>query len=473
MSEISGLASETLDMVVETLQEVLNKHLTPERILELDSQEAFPTDVVRELLSPDVGMHLLFFPEAVGGLGGGARDVCRVSEEMAAIDLGVATAFLAIFLGIEPLLVGGTEQQRQRWLESVAEEGKIVAYGVTEPEAGSNLASLKTVADRITDADGNVTGYRLNGTKQFITNGGVADLYTILARCPDGPSFFVLERGTKGLQAGKKEDKHGIRASNTTSVILENVEVPIDNLIGGREGEGMKQAGAVFGHTRLMVGAFGLGGGRGALDRAIQYAHERIQFGGPLIEKEGYALKLLVPHVVDLAAGRAHVNEIAGRLDAGSEDLPVEGAIAKYWSSEAGNRAADAAIQALGGYGYMREYGVEKLRRDVRITSIYEGTSEILQSVIGMHRWKQHVRSHGALYVDLAKGLEELHAAHPDVGADHVAIAAHGLSDLFSYAQQHRLPRHQIALFALADAVTHVEVAGVGKREQEIGRAHV
>ena len=219
------------------------------------------------------------------------------------------------------------------------------------------------------------------------------------------------------------------------------------------------QASAVFGHTRLMVGAFGLGGGRNAVERAIRYAHERKQFGGPLIDKEGFALKLLVPHVVDLAAGRAYLDEIAARLDVEEKDLPVEGAIAKYWCTEAGNRAADASVQAHGGYGYMREYLVEKIRRDVRITNIYEGTSEILQSVIGMNRWKDHVRSKGALYANVAQGLEALHAKHGDVGADHVAVAAHALGDVLSYAQQHRLPRHQVVLFALADLVTRVEVA--------------
>ena len=171
------------------------------KILELDEKDLFPDDLIRKLLSPDVGLHLIFLPEEAGGLGGGARDICRVSEEMAAIDLGVATAFLAICLGTDPILVGGTPEQKAKWLGRIAGEGLIVAYGVTEPEAGSNVAALKTTADRITDADGNVTGYRLNGAKQFITNGGVAQLYTILAKTPDGPSFFVVEREHPGPRA--------------------------------------------------------------------------------------------------------------------------------------------------------------------------------------------------------------------------------------------------------------------------------
>ncbi|MFV1957770.1 MAG: acyl-CoA dehydrogenase family protein [Planctomycetota bacterium] len=459
MSHATGLAPDVREMVLETLQEVLRRHLPEERILDLDARDAFPEDVVKELFSPDVGMHLLFLPEEVGGLGGGTADVCRVSEVMASVDLGVATAFLATFLGTEPLLFGGTPEQQEIWLGRVAAEGLIVAYGVTEPEAGSNLASLKTTAQPILGADGTVGSYRLNGTKQFITNGGVADLYTILARAPQGPTFFVVERGTPGFSSGRHEEKHGIRASNTTSVILEDVVVPAANLIGGVEGQGLRQASAVFGHTRLMVGSFGLGAGQNALDRAVRYGRQRIQFGGPLIEKEGYALKLLVPHAVALAAGRAYLEEIAARLDEEGTDLPIEGAIAKYWCTEAGNRAADAALQAHGGYGYMREYMVEKIRRDVRITNIYEGTSEILQSVIGMNRWKDHVRSKGAFYAGRAEALEVLHEENDAIGADTVAKAARGLGDILSYAQQHRLPRHQIVLFALADLVTVVEVA--------------
>ena len=261
--------------------------------------------------------------------------------------------------------------------------------GVTEPEAGSNVAALKTTADRILDADGNVTGYRLNGAKQFITNGGVAQLYTILAKTPDGPSFFAVERGTPGLEVGKKEDKHGIRASNTTGVLLEDVEVPAKNLIGMVEGQGLKQANAVFGYTRLMVGAFGIGGGQAPLERALAYGKERFQFGKPLVEKEGYLLKLIVDHWIDLAAGRAYMDRTALKIDEGNHDMGTEGSIAKYWGTEAGNRAADAAIQALGGYGYTKEYPVERAWRDAKLCTIGEGTSEIQRMVIARELLKR------------------------------------------------------------------------------------
>ncbi|MBI4878366.1 MAG: acyl-CoA dehydrogenase family protein [Planctomycetes bacterium] len=457
--ELVGLAAEARGLVLETLQRLLERDLPQERQLALDESEEFPLELMRKMLSPEVGLHLVFLPEEAGGLGGGARDVCELSERMAAVDLGVATAFLSIALGTDPILVAGTEEQRRHWLGRIAEEGLIVAYGVTEPEAGSNVAALKTTAARIPGANGQVAGYRLNGAKQFITNGGVADLYTILAATPDGPSFFVVERGARGLSAGKKEKKHGIRASDTAAVLLEDVEVPAANLMGGEEGLGLRQANKVFGYTRLMVGALGLGGGQGALDRALAYARTRIQFGTPLIEKEGYMFKLIVPHWIDLAAARAYVQEIAGRIDAGEGDLQIEGSIAKLWATEAGNRAADAAMQALGGYGYAREYLVEKYRRDVRITTIYEGTSEIQQNIIGVYRWKAVVRSRGDVYEEAAVRLLELESEHPDCGAGLAAAALSAVKETILHCHETKTTRHQIVLFTLADLAAKSEVA--------------
>jgi len=459
MSPTAGLSPEMCEMVIQTLRQVVKRDLPESRILELDATDEFPHDIIQKLLSSEVGLHLIFLPEEVGGLGGGARDICRVSEEMAYVDLGVATAFLAICLGTDPIIVGGTGQQKSHWLGRIASEGLIVAYGVTEPEAGSNVAALQTTAQPVTDSTGKVTAYRLNGVKQFITNGGVAQLYTILARAPGGPSFFIVERDTPGLTVGKKEEKHGIRASNTTGVMLEEVDVATENLVGGVEGQGLKQANAVFGYTRLMVGAFGLGGGQAALDRALAYSRTRQQFGAPLIDKEGYVLKLLVPHWIDLAAGRAYVEETALRIDQGEIDLQVEGSIAKLWCTEAGNRAADAALQALGGYGYTREFMVEKFRRDVRITNIYEGTSEIQQNIIGLYRWKENVRSKGAFYEDQATRLETLQRQHNGMGATQTAAALRGLGATIQHCHQRRLTKHQFVLFNLADLATQAEVA--------------
>ncbi len=453
MRQRAGLDDETLGFVLQTLKTVSERRLDKDTRLQLDADDQFPIELVNELLGPELGLHLLFLPEEVGGLGGGGRDLFRVSEEMARVDLGVATAFLAIALGVDPIIVGGTDEQRRHWLGRIAGEGLIVAYGVTEPEAGSNVARLKTEAEPIVDEGGTVTGYRLTGTKQFITNGGVAQIFTILARAPGGPSFFVVERDAPGFSVGAPEKKHGIRASNTTQIILDNVVLEADRLLGGQEGRGLEHANEVFGFTRLMVAAFGLGAGEEALDRAIQYAHERIQFGVPLFAKQGFTHKLIVPHAARLEAARAYCEQIANRLDDGEPGLQVEGAVAKLFASEAGNAAADAAIQAHGGYGYTHEYEVEKIRRDVRITTIYEGTSEILQNIIGTHRWRMAVKTKGGFYRDMAASLRERGTGQA------AALAADALAETLLMCHARRLPREQYVLMELARLAAEVETA--------------
>ncbi len=459
MRQLAGLDDETLGAVLDTLHSVAAKLLDKDTRLELDAKDEFPRAQIEEMMSPEVGLHLIFLAADVGGLGGGARDVFRTSEEMARIDLGVATAFLAIALGVDPIEVGGTDEQRQRWLGRIAEEGQIVAYGVTEPAAGSNVSSLKTVAEPIMGPDGKPEAYKINGTKQFITNGGVAQVYSILARTPGGPSFFVVDRDTPGLSSGPHEEKLGIRASNTTQVILEDVVVPADQLLGLEEGKGLEQANEVFGYTRLMVAAFGLGAGEEAFARAVQYSKEREQFGELLCKKQGYTHKLLVPHAVRLEAGRAYCESIADRIDGGEKNLQVEGAVAKLFVTEEGQAAAADAVQAHGGYGYTREYEVEKIYRDVRITTIYEGTSEIQQSIIGMFRWRSVVRSKGGFYRDMASQLRDLGDAGETVGAPLAALAADALAELVLTCHRKRLPRQQYVMFELARLMAEVETA--------------
>jgi alkylation response protein AidB-like acyl-CoA dehydrogenase len=337
----------------------------------------------------------------------------------------------------------------------IANRGLIVAYGVTEPEAGSNVEAIKTRAEPITDESGAVTHYRLNGVKQFISNGAIADLYTILARAPGGHTFFVVEREAEGLQPGNHEVKHGIRLSNTSQVILEDVVVPAESLVGEREGEGLKQANEVFGFTRLMVAAFGLGVGMAALQRAIAYSRERKQFGMLLRELQGYTHKLLVPNSVRLAAARAYIEYVAGLLDASEEDRQVEGSVAKLLATEYGNRAADDAIQALGGYGYCAEYEVEKIKRDARILTIYEGTSEIQQNIIGVFRMRQSVKSKGKFYGDMAEEV----AALDDVGGAAVGRAARFLSEASILVFRRKLTRQQHVMFEMAWVMAEVESA--------------
>jgi len=455
------ISSKTLKLSLKSLRDFAKKRLPDETLRELDDRDECPLEIVHHMCSPDqLGIQLLFIPEDCGGFGGGAFDVYLVCEEMARIDLGVATAVLATFLGSDPITVGATPEQKKLWLTRIAEEGLLFAYGATEPEAGSDLGALKTTADPVLK-DGRVVGYKINGAKQWISNGGIADAYTVLANAPGGPTWFIVEKGAKGFSHDEPEDKHGIRLSNTAALAFSDVYVDADRLVGGVEGQGLNQAQAVFGYTRLMVAAFGLGGGWSALDRAIPYSTKRIQAGAPLSEKQGYTHKLIVPHVARLEAARAYIEETAERIDAGTEgSLNTEGAIAKYMATEAGNLAADASIQALGGYGYTHEYMVEKIKRDVRITTIYEGTSEIMEMTISRDRWQLHLKTRGQHYHDQAKKFEDLHARHPNVGADSAALAMHALAEVMERARVARLTRYQHILLRLGELIAYAECAG-------------
>ena len=454
------ITAKTLKLSLKSLREFAKKRLPDAEVIALDARDECPLDIVRHMCSPDkLGIQLLFIPEEFGGFGGGTFDVYRVCEEMARIDLGVATSVLATFLGSDPITVGATPEQKKIWLTRIAEEGLLFAYGATEPDAGSDLGALQTTADRVMDGD-RIAGYKINGSKQWISNGGIAGAYTVLAATPAGPSWFIVERGAPGFTQGKPEDKHGIRLSNTAPLSFADVYVDADRLVGGVEGQGLLQAQAVFGYTRLMVAAFGLGAGWAALDRAVPYSTRRIQAGGPLSEKQGYTHKLIVPHAVRLEAARSYIEETAERIDAGEGSLNTEGAIAKYMATEAGNGAADAAIQALGGYGYTHEYLVEKISRDVRITTIYEGPSEIMEMTIARDRWQLHLKTRGQHYHDQARELEALDGRSSHLGAGHAALAMHALAEVMERARIARLTRHQHILLRLGEWIAWAECAG-------------
>jgi alkylation response protein AidB-like acyl-CoA dehydrogenase len=470
------ITKKTLNLSLKSLRDFAKKRLPDEELIALDERDECPLEIVRHMSSPDqLGIQLLFIPEEYGGMGGSTMDVYLICEQMARIDLGLATSLFATFLGSDPITFGATPEQKKNWLGKIADEGILFAYGATEPDAGSDLGSLKTTADRV-EQDGKVVGYKINGSKQWISNGGIADHCTILANTPAGPSWFIVDAGTKGFSHDKPEDKHGIRLSNTAALALSDVYVDAERLVGGVEGQGLIQAQMVFGYTRVMVAAFGLGAGWSALDRAIPYSTKRIQGGTPLSEKQGYTHKLIVPNVVKLEAGRAFIEETAQRIDTGNEgSLNTEGAIAKYMSTEAGDAAADASIQALGGYGYTHEYMVEKISRDVRITRIYEGTSEIMEMTISRDRWQLHLKTRGQHYHDRAREVELLHAAHPNVGADVAALALHALAEVMEKARIHRLTRYQHILLRIGEWIAYAECAATLARRAALaaeGRLH-
>ena len=455
------ITKKTLNLSLKSLRDFAKKRLPDQDLIELDNRDECPVEIVRHMSNPDnLGIQLLFIPEEYGGMGGSTFDVYLICEQMARIDLGVATSLFATFLGSDPITFGATPEQKKKWLGRIADEGILFAYGATEPEAGSDLGALKTTADRV-EKDGKIVGYKINGSKQWISNGGIADVYTILANTAVGPSWFIVDKGVPGFTYDKPEDKHGIRLSNTAALALDNVYVDGDRLVGGVEGQGLLQAQMVFGYTRVMVAAFGLGAGWAALDRAIPYSTKRIQAGSPLSEKQGYTHKLIVPHVARLEAARSYIEETAQRIDAGTEgSLNTEGAIAKYMATEAGDAAADASIQALGGYGYTHEYMVEKISRDVRITRIYEGTSEIMEMTISRDRWQLHLKTRGQHYHDQARELEALDLQHPGVGAGIAALAAHALAEVMEKARAARLTRYQHILLRLGELIAYTECAG-------------
>tara|TARA_B100002003_G_scaffold249201_1_gene284906 strand:+ start:463 stop:2130 length:1668 start_codon:yes stop_codon:yes gene_type:complete len=455
---LKGLDAESRQMVIDTVRQLRERLLTKEIISEFDKKEIFPEETIRKMLGPEIGLQLLFIPEAYGGMGGGALDCCAVTREMSRICLGIATAFFAIQLGSDPLVVGGTEEQKSKWLGAIAEGKALVAYAVTEPNAGSNVAALTTKADSVRNEAGEITGYQINGTKQFISTGAYADFITLLAKTPEGPTFFVVEKEAKGFDHGKDEEKHGIRASSTSPLSFTDVFVPAQNLIGGIPGKGLAQSNKVFGYTRLMVGAMALGASDAAMEIVISYAKERIQFGSPLSEKQGYTHKLIVPNMVRLEAATAYIEEIAKRLDAGEQDLQIEGSIAKLFATESANKTADDAMQALGGYGYINEFEVEKIKRDVKITCIYEGTSEIQQNIISTFRWKKTRKTKGEYYSSIALEMATLNRTLKDAGCRFYQLAANALNEIITLAHENRLTRKQYIMFALADMITHLEI---------------
>jgi alkylation response protein AidB-like acyl-CoA dehydrogenase len=459
IEKTTGIEHSELEMIMEAIRDFASQNLPDSKLIELDHNDEFPIKEIKEMCGDGLGLHLIFIPEEFEGMGGGAWDSYKVCETMARIDLGVATGIFATFLGADPIVFGATHEQKKRWLTRIATEGLLCAYGATEPDAGSDLGALRTTATPV-EEDGKIIGYKLSGSKQWISNGGYADMYTILAKAPNGPTWFVLEdRNAEGFSWGNPEDKHGIRTSNTSALALEEVFIPVENLIGEVEGKGLFQAQLVFGYTRLMVAAFGLGGGWGAIDRAIPYSTERIIRGTPLSEKQGYTHKLIVPNVARLEAARSYIESTAERIDNNEGNLNTEGAIAKYMATEAGNLAADASIQALGGYGFTKEYMVEKHKRDVRITTIYEGTSEIMEMTICRDRWQLHLKSRGQYYHDQALEMEQLHAQNPNVGANTAAITLHTLAELLERARARRLTRNQHIQFRIGELIAWAETA--------------
>jgi acyl-CoA dehydrogenase len=341
-----------------------------------DQGHTFPEEVMRKAF--EVGFLTCTVPAEYGGVGLCDLDTAIVSEELAWGCAGMYTTMMANSLAFTPILLFGSDEQKKRFFAPFLKEMAFAAYCLTEREAGSDTSGIKTTARK----DG--SDFVINGSKCFITNGGVASLYVVFANSqpqkgPRGLSVFVVPRDRPGITVGKVEDKFGHRASNTTELFFEDVRVPAANLLG-REGLGFSVAMRTFDKTRAAVGAAGVGIARAALEYAIEYAKTRVQFGKPIATFQATAFKL-AQMAMDVEAARLVVWRAAWLMDKGKPN-GKESAMAKCLGSDVGMRNALEALQIFGGYGYMKDYPVEKLVRDAKLLQIYEGTNEIQRLVI-------------------------------------------------------------------------------------------
>jgi alkylation response protein AidB-like acyl-CoA dehydrogenase len=363
-------------MLKSLARKIAEELLLPARA-ELDENEAFPWAILKEMATADLVR--VFIPEDYEGMGGGSLDLCLVVEELSRIDSGVAISYGATALGAYAITAAGTEQQKQKYLPQIAAGEKFCAFGLTEPGAGSDVAALKTTAEKTAD------GYLLNGTKQFITNGGEADIYTVVAltdktRGIRGASILIVEKGTPGFTFGKKEKKMGIRASATRELIFENCLVPFENLVG-REGSGFILTMNVLDHSRPTIASQAVGIAQGALETAVDYTSQRVQFNQPLISLP-VVQHILAGLAVKVEAARALTYSVARTVDSGARDITEESAMAKVFASDVAMEVTTNALQVCGGIGYMQDFPLEKMMRDAKITQIYEGSNEVLKSAI-------------------------------------------------------------------------------------------
>ncbi len=370
-------------MIIETAREIAIKKILPVRE-KYDHEGIFPWDVVQALAEADLCG--LYIPAEYGGFGGGVFELCLAVEELSKVCGGISLAMAATALGTFPILLFGSDEQKKKYLPGIAAGKTIVAFGLTEANAGSDALGMKTTAVLNDDQ------WVLNGTKQWITNGENAHVYTIMAktnpvRGARGISAFIVEKGTPGFSFGKHEDKMGIRASSTTELIFQDCRIPKDAILS-REGMGSIIAINTLNYSRPGVGAQALGIAAGALDEAVKYSRQRIQFGEPISSFQAIQ-HMLADMATQIEAARALLYATAKTIDAGEKRFSKESAMTKLFCSDVAMKVTVDAVQVMGGYGYMREYPMEKRMRDAKITQIYEGTNQIQRNEIALQLIKE------------------------------------------------------------------------------------
>jgi len=370
--------NETQVMIRDLARQIAQEKIKPIRE-HYDEANEFPHEIVK--VFADADLCGVYIGEEYGGMGGGIMDLAVCVEELSKVCSGIALALAATALGTFPIILFGTDEQKKKFLPRIASGKSLAAFGLTEANAGSDAGGIKTTA--VLDGD----HYVLNGTKQWITNGGEADIYTIVAmtnkaKGPRGASAFIVEKGTPGFTFGKKENKMGIRASATRELVFQDCRIPKANLLS-KEGMGFIVAMKTLDSSRPGVAAQALGIAAGALDEAVDYSRQRRQFGKPICSFQGVQF-MLADMATQVEAARALVYAAARYIDSGAKDISKVSAMCKLFASDTAMKVTTDAVQVLGGYGYMREYPVEKMMRDAKITQIYEGTNQIQREVIGL-----------------------------------------------------------------------------------------
>jgi alkylation response protein AidB-like acyl-CoA dehydrogenase len=370
-------------MVRDLARRIAEEKILPVRA-ELDETEEFPWELMKEIAAAD--LFRVFIPEEYDGLGYGVMELCIVTEELSRGCSAVAISFAANALGASAILQFGSDEQKKRFLPAIASGERLAAFGLTEAAAGSDAGGVQTSAIRQDD------NYLLNGTKQFITNGGDAEIYTVIAltnpaKGARGASALVVEKGTDGFTFGKKESKMGLRASSTRELVFRNCPVPTANLLG-KEGAGFIYTMKILDKSRPGVGSQAVGIAQGALEAAVEYARERVQFGHPVIAQQAVG-HMLADMAIQVEAARLLVYQAARTIDSGAKDFSEESAMAKVFASDTAMRVTTDAVQVFGGPGYMKDYPVEKMMRDAKITQIYEGTNQTIRNTIALELRKR------------------------------------------------------------------------------------
>jgi alkylation response protein AidB-like acyl-CoA dehydrogenase len=381
------LLTEEQIMIRDLARQIAVEKIVPVRA-ELDEHNKFPRDIMKAMAQAD--LFALFIPEEYGGLGKKSLELCITVEELSKACLGVATTYASSALGTYPILLYGSEEQKKKFLPNVATGKHLVAFGLTEANAGSDASGIQTTAK----LEGNE--YVLNGTKQWITNGGEAELYTIIAitdksKGPRGASAFIVEKGTPGFTFGKKENKMGIRASSTTELIFNNCRIPKENLIS-KQGMGFIIAMKTLDSSRTGVGAMGVGVAQGAIDESISFAKNRVQFGQPITSFQAIQ-HMFADMQTQTEAARALVYSVARFIDSGARDFSRASAMAKLFGTDISMKVTTDAVQIMGGSGYMKDYPAEKMMRDAKILQIFEGANQIQRNVIALDMIREATRN--------------------------------------------------------------------------------